>query len=69
MAATKKNLVVVGCGKLGAPLIACLASAGHKVVGIDINKELIENLDAGVVTWNEPGLAELITKNKKNSRR
>jgi UDPglucose 6-dehydrogenase len=65
MAPTQKNLVVVGCGKLGAPLVACLANAGHKVVGIDVSKELIENLDAGVVTWNEPGLAELITKNKK----
>jgi UDPglucose 6-dehydrogenase len=68
MAATKKNLVVVGCGKLGAPLIACLASAGHKVVGIDISKELIENLDSGIVPWNEPGLAKLITENKKNIR-
>jgi len=66
MAPTQKNLVVVGCGKLGAPLVACLANAGHKVVGIDVSKELIENLDAGVVTWNEPGLAELITRNKKN---
>jgi preprotein translocase SecF subunit len=66
MVPTQKNLVVVGCGKLGAPLVACLANAGHKVVGIDVSKELIENLDAGIVTWNEPGLAELITKNKKN---
>jgi len=66
MVSTQKNLVVVGCGKLGAPLVACLANAGHKVVGIDVSKELIENLDAGVVTWNEPGLAELITKNKRN---
>jgi UDPglucose 6-dehydrogenase len=66
MAPTQKNLVVVGCGKLGAPLVACLANAGHKVVGVDVSKELIENLEAGIVTWNEPGLVELITKNKKN---
>ena len=66
MAPTQKNLVVVGCGKLGAPLVACLANAGHKVVGVDISKELIENLEAGIVTWNEPGLVELITKNRKN---
>ena len=63
---TRRNLVVVGCGKLGAPLIACLASAGHKVVGVDVSKELIENLDSGIVTWNEPGLAELMAENKKN---
>lgn len=66
MASTEKNLVVVGCGKLGAPLIACLANSGHKVVGVDISKELIENLDSGIVTWNEPGLAQLISDNKKN---
>jgi len=66
MAPTQKNLVVVGCGKLGAPLVACLANAGHKVVGVDVSTELIANLDAGIVPWNEPGLAELITKNKIN---
>ena len=66
MVSTQKNLVVVGCGKLGAPLVACLANAGHKVVGIDVSKELIENLDSGIVTWNEPGLAQLISDNKTN---
>lgn len=66
MPATEKNLVVVGCGKLGAPFIACLADSGHKVVGVDISKELIEKLDSGIVTWNEPGLAQLISDNKKN---
>ena len=33
-----EKLAVIGCGKLGAPLVACLAKAGHSVVGIDINK-------------------------------
>ena len=66
MAITKKNLVVVGCGKLGAPLVACLANSGHKVIGVDVSKELIENLDSGIVTWNEPGLAQLISDNKTN---
>ena len=66
MAAAQRNLVVVGCGKLGAPLIACLASVGHKVVGVDVNKELIENLNSGTVTWNEPGLSQLLTQNKQN---
>lgn len=66
MSTAQRNLVVVGCGKLGAPLIACLAGAGHKVIGVDVSKELIENLDSGTVTWNEPGLAQLIAQNKKN---
>lgn len=58
-----RNVSVVGCGKLGTPLIACLAEAGHKVTGIDLNLELINNLQRGVITWNEPGLAELLSAN------
>lgn len=50
----KRSVVVVGCGKLGTPLIACLASAGHRVTGIDLNQQLVNNLQSGLVTWNEP---------------
>lgn len=62
----KYKAVVIGCGKLGAPLAACLANTGHKVTGIDLNEELIRNLTNGTVTWNEPGLSEMVRKNKKN---
>lgn len=68
MLTTKRKLVVVGCGKLGAPLIACLANVGHSVVGVDLNKELIHNLNSGIVTWNEPGLEELLAAHKENMR-
>jgi UDPglucose 6-dehydrogenase len=64
----QRKLVVVGCGKLGAPLIACLADAGHKVTGIDLNKELIANLRISNLSWNEPGLQDLISKNMENIR-
>lgn len=58
-----REVVVIGCGKLGAPLIACLADAGHQVTGIDVNQSLIQNLQSGVVTWNEPGLTDLLAQN------
>ena len=58
-----RTVVVVGCGKLGSPLIACLANAGHTVTGIDLNQKLIGDLQSGVVTWNEPGLPALLAKN------
>ena len=67
MKAVGRNLVVVGCGKLGAPLVACLASVGHKVIGVDLNKDLISNLEDGIVTWNEPGLEKLLTSHKENT--
>ena len=59
----KREVVVVGCGKLGAPLIGCLAKAGHQVIGIDVNESLVKNLESGNVTWNEPGLADLLKQN------
>lgn len=61
----KRSVVVVGCGKLGTPLIACLASAGHRVTGIDLNQQLVNNLQSGLVTWNEPGLSELLAQNRE----
>jgi UDPglucose 6-dehydrogenase len=58
-----RKVVVVGCGKLGTPLVACLANAGHTVTGIDVNQGLINNLQSGIVSWNEPGLTELLASN------
>lgn len=55
--------MVIGCGKLGAPLVGCLAKAGHQVTGVDVNESLIKNLQSGIVTWNEPGLTDLLAKN------
>ena len=46
-----EKLAVIGCGKLGAPLVACLAKAGHSVVGIDINKNLIQGLESRKILW------------------
>lgn len=60
----KKKLAVIGCGKLGAPLVACLAQAGHSVIGIDTNVSLIQNLKANIITWNEPNLVEYLDKYK-----
>jgi UDPglucose 6-dehydrogenase len=60
----KEKIAVIGCGKLGAPLIACFAQAGHPVLGIDVNSKLIENLKINQIDWREPGLAEALGKYK-----
>ena len=60
----QRKLAVIGCGKLGAPLVACLAQAGHSVLGIDTNFNLIQNLKANKITWNEPNLVEYLEKYK-----
>jgi UDPglucose 6-dehydrogenase len=60
-----RRVCVIGCGKLGLPLIAVLADAGHSVVGFDLNVSLIDQLSSGNVPWFEQSLQELIHKNQK----
>ena len=59
---------VIGCGKLGLPLIALLASHYKNILGIDINSELILSLKNKRVPWFEPGLELLISANFENIR-
>ena len=56
---------VVGLGKLGAPLAAVLASRGFSVIGLDVNKTLVDALNAGKMPIIEPQLNELIAANKQ----
>jgi UDPglucose 6-dehydrogenase len=55
---------VVGLGKLGAPLAAVLASRGFSVIGLDVNKMLVDALNAGKMPIIEPQLNELIAANR-----
>ena len=56
---------VVGLGKLGAPLAAVLASRGFSVIGLDVNKVLVDALNAGKMPIIEPQLNELLAANKQ----
>ena len=50
---------VIGLGYIGLPTALMLASHGVEVVGTDYNKELVETLNAGRLTFQENGLEEL----------
>ena len=66
MAPTKLPRVnVVGLGKLGAPLAAVLASRGFDVIGLDVNKVLVDALNAGKMPIIEPQLNELLAANRQ----
>jgi UDPglucose 6-dehydrogenase len=54
------KVCVVGLWHLGCVTAACLASAGHDVVGVDDNAGTIATLSAGVAPIREPGLDDLI---------
>jgi UDPglucose 6-dehydrogenase len=54
------NVSVIGLGKLGAPLVAVMASKGHNVIGVDLNRRAVDMLDAGTAPVDEPGLQALL---------
>jgi UDPglucose 6-dehydrogenase len=51
---------VIGLGKLGAPLAACLASKGLQVIAVDADPLKVEAVREGRAPVFEPGLEELI---------
>lgn len=59
------NISFIGLGKLGLPLATLLAEKNN-LICIDKNKNLINSLNENTFEFNEAGLKELFTKNKKN---
>ncbi|MBQ4284442.1 MAG: nucleotide sugar dehydrogenase [Lachnospira sp.] len=53
---------VIGLGYIGLPTALMLAANGVEVVGTDYNHSLVEQLNSGVVTFEEDGLPELFKK-------
>ena len=62
---TLPRVSVVGLGKLGAPLAAVLASRGFSVIGLDVNKTLVDAMNAGKMPIVEPQLNELLAANRE----
>ena len=50
---------VIGLGYIGLPTSLMLAAHGEKVVGTDYNKELVDTLNSGKITFKEEGLKPL----------
>ena len=55
-----KKICVVGLGYIGLPTSAVLASAGHRVHGVDVNPQVVKTLQQGKIHLHEPGLASLV---------
>lgn len=58
-----ETVSVVGLGKLGSPMAACLASKGFRVIGVDADPKKVEKLRAGHAPVFETGLEELTRAN------
>jgi UDPglucose 6-dehydrogenase len=61
----KPAIGVFGAGWVGLVTGACLAELGHEVVVRDVIPERIEALRAGNLPLHEPGLAELLERNRE----
>ena len=62
------QITIFGSGYVGLVTGACLADAGNDVVCVDIDAAKIERLNAGEVPIHEPGLDELIARNRDKGR-
>ena len=53
---------VFGLGKVGVTLVAALMSAGYKVIGFDINNEVLQALKSGTFHTLEPGVMDSLKR-------
>jgi len=60
----KAPVGVVGVGWVGLVTAACFAELGHPVIARDVLQEKVDALNRGEITIHEPGLAELLEKNR-----
>src|SRR5579875_3356917 len=61
--------VVVALGKIGLPLAAKIALAGHEVVGCDIEQRVVEQVNAAIEPFpGETGLAEALREVVESGR-
>jgi GDP-mannose 6-dehydrogenase len=56
------NVSVFGMGYVGCVTAACLAKAGHRVMGVEVNPEKLDALRSGSVPFVEPGLSDVVAR-------
>jgi GDP-mannose 6-dehydrogenase len=59
----KAHIAVLGLGYVGCVTAACLASLGHRVLGIDPDRHKVKEVENGRAPFYEPGLEDLIREN------
>jgi UDP-N-acetyl-D-mannosaminuronic acid dehydrogenase len=60
--AIKAKIAVVGLGAVGLPTAAIFANLGFRVMGIDVNRKIVSQINEGKLQTEELGLQELISK-------
>src|SRR5215472_16398847 len=62
------RIAVIGTGYVGLVTSTCFAESGNDVIGMDANAQKIEVLESGRLPIYEPGLLELVQRNRREER-
>ena len=62
------KIAIAGAGYVGLVTAACFAEMGNEVICVDIDESKITKLNSSQIPFYEPGLKELIEKNRKKKR-
>ena len=60
------KICIIGQGYIGLPTAALFAKNNCEVVGVDINEEMINNLNQGIIHIEEPGISNIIKNAVEN---
>ena len=62
------NICFIGTGYVGLVSGVLFSDFGHKVICVDNDRIKIDKLNKGIIPIFEPGLKELVEKNRKKER-
>jgi len=62
------NITVIGAGYVGLITASGLAETGHRVICVDDDQGKIDTLNAGGMPFYEPGLGDLVDRNRAAKR-
>lgn len=60
------KVCIIGQGYIGLPTAALFTRNHCEVVGVDINEQIIDNLNKGIIHIEEPGIADIIKNAVEN---
>ncbi|KIF82885.1 UDP-glucose dehydrogenase family protein [Noviherbaspirillum autotrophicum] len=62
------KITIIGTGYVGLVTGACLAELGNNVFCLDVDQKKIDILNSGGIPIHEPGLADVVTRNRAAGR-